>query len=148
MWEARHELVADARPEDVWPLWSDPARWADWNRDIECAWLEGPLESGAIARIKFRRRGTLRFRIIALEPGRLLIDETRLPLVRMGHAHRVEPVGEGVRIRNLVYLDGPAARLYGVLMGRRIRASVITFVERERELAEAAAAGGSGQRPT
>lgn len=147
MWEARHELVADARPEDVWPLWSEPARWSEWNRDIDHAWLEGPLDVGATARIRFRRRGTLRFRITALEPGRLLVDETRLPLTRMGHEHRVEPSGEGVRISNRIYLDGPAARLYAVLMGRRIRASVLTFVERERELAEAAR-GAAAQRPT
>ena len=148
MWEARHELAARARPEDVWPLWSDPARWIDWNRDIERAWLEGPLEVGATARIKFRRRGTLRFRITMLEPGRLLVDETRLPLVRMGHEHRVEPTGAGVRISNRIYLDGPAARLYALLMGRRIRASVITFVKREQELAEAARSRPAAQRPT
>lgn len=136
MWEVLHEDTADTRPHDVWQLWSDPARWPDWNRDIERASLEGPFALGSVARIKFRRGPALRFEITALEPERLFTDETRLPLARLGHEHRVEPAGGRVRIRNRLYFDGSAARLYGLLMGRRMRASVRRFVELEKRLAE------------
>ena len=139
MWEAAHEGVADARLEDVWSLWSEPARWSDWNPDIERASLEGPFEVGATARIKFRRSASLRFTITELEPERLFTDETRLPLARMGHEHRVELEGDRVRIRNRLYIDGRAAPLYAFLMGSRMRRSVARFVELETGLAEDAA---------
>ena len=136
MWEARHELATSAPPEVVWALWANADRWRDWNDDIEWARLDGPLERGATATIKFRRGRPMRFTVTALEPRRLFVDEARLPGARMGHEHRVEPTAAGARIANRIYIDGPAARLYALFVGRRIRASVVRFVERERELAE------------
>jgi hypothetical protein len=142
--EASHELEAAASPADVWGLWADPDRWSDWNGDIEQAWLEGPFEVGGRARIKFRGRPAMRFTVTALEHERLFVDEARLPLARIGHEHRLEALDGGVRILNRLYIAGPAAPLYGLVMGRRMRRSVIGFVERERELAERARAVGPG----
>ena len=138
VWVAAHELEADAPPEAVWALWEDAGRWPEWNEDIEWARLQGPLVAGARARIKFCRSVALDFAVTAVEPGRAFTDETRLPGVRMGHEHRVEPIGGRSLIRNRVYLDGPLAPILALAAGRRIDASVVRFVERERELAEAA----------
>ena len=78
------------------------------------------------------------FKVIDLEPTRRFTDEARLPGARLGHEHRVEPSDRGIVIRNRLYIEGPLERLYAALMGRRMRTSAKKFVERERDLAEAA----------
>src|SRR5919106_1296833 len=136
MWEASHAVRSIAEPSAVWALWSDPGRWSQWNDQIAQAELNGSFEVGTVARIKFKRGGTIHFTITKIEPERVFTDEARLPGARMGHEHRIDPTGEGIEIRNRLYITGPLARLYALLIGRSMRRSVPRFVERERELAE------------
>jgi hypothetical protein len=137
MWDARAEVVVRADAAAVWALWEDPRRWKDWNPQIAEAQLRGPFAVGGSARIRFKRSPRpLTFEITALEPGRLFTDEARLPGTRLGHEHLLERDGETTRIMHRLYFDGPAERIYVLLMGRRMRAAVRQFVERERGLVE------------
>jgi hypothetical protein len=138
MWETSADVEARASAAAVWELWEDATRWRDWNDQIASAELHGPLAVGTKARIRFKRSMPLVFTITALEHGRLLTDEARLPGARLGHEHRVDTTSRGAaRIRNRLYLDGPAERLWALLLGRQMQASVRRFVQREPELAEA-----------
>ena len=137
MFEASHSERSSASPAAVWALWSDPARWPDWNDQLESAELEGELAVGQTARVKFRRGGRMQFRIVALEPERVFTDEARLPGARLGHEHRLQPSGGGVEITHRLYVAGPLSGPFSLLLGRkRMRESVVRFIERERELAE------------
>ena len=137
MFEATHSERSSASPAAVWALWSDAARWPDWNEQLESAELEGEFSVGETARVKFRRGGRMQFRIVAVEPERLFVDEARLPGARLGHEHRLEPSGAGVEISHRLYVAGPLSGLFALLLGRkRMRESVVRFVERERELTE------------
>jgi hypothetical protein len=87
--------------------------------------------------VKLRRGGRMQFEIVRLEPERLFVDEARLPGARLGHEHRVTPEGKGSEITHRIYVRGPFSGLFALLLGRkRMSESVVSFVERERELAE------------
>jgi hypothetical protein len=77
----------------------------------------------------------MRFSITTLEPGTRFIDETSFPGARMGHEHRVEPLGDGAAIYHRLYIDGALERLYVALLGRQMRSSVKTFGPRAADLA-------------
>lgn len=137
LFEASHNERSTAEPAAIWSLWADAKRWPEWNDQLESGELEGPLEVGGNATVKFKRGGKMRFDIVALEPERLFVDEARLPGCRFGHEHRVEPAGSGCEITHRLYLKGPTSGLFARLFGRnKLRRSVERFVERERELAE------------
>jgi carbon monoxide dehydrogenase subunit G len=137
IWEASHTERSSATPEAVWALWSDPDRWPEWHPQIESGELEGEFAVGGKARVKLRRGGRMQLEILALEPQRLVIDETRMPGARLGHEHRLEPVGSGVEITHRLYVSGPLSGLFSLMLGRnRMRGLVVTFIERERELLE------------
>lgn len=137
MFEAVHSDRARAEAADVWALWADPGRWPDWNEQIESATLDGELAPGATASVKFRRGGTVKFEIVTLEPERLFIDEARFPGARVGHEHRLKPGTSSVEITHRLYVSGPLAGFWALMLGRkRMRESVVRFVERERELTE------------
>jgi len=134
MWETSADIETSAPPEAVWALWEDPARWPEWNEDIKRAELDCPFERGARAKVRFRRSLPLplTFTVTDLTRLRSFTDETRFPGCRMGHEHRIE----NGRVTNRLYLEGPAERSYGALMGRRLQRSVRRFVQREKALAE------------
>ena len=135
MFEASHTARAKACPEAIWALWADPARWPDWNDQLESAELHGNLAVGTEATIKFKRGGKMRFTVVELEPGRLFTDEAKLPGCRFGHEHRVEPAPGGAEITHRLYLKGPTSGAFSRLFGRkRMRESVVRFAEREQSL--------------
>jgi hypothetical protein len=147
VFEAAHSERSTADAAAVWALWADPARWPDWNEQIERVELDGELALGAEPRVKFRRGGTVRFEVMELEPERLLVDEARFPGARLGHEHRLAPGRSSVEISHRLYVSGPLSGLWALLLGRkRMRESVVRFVERERELAEPQARAASGRR--
>jgi hypothetical protein len=65
----------------------------------------------------FRTGLRLRFRVVEYEEGRLFTDEARLPGACMGHRHLVEPVGDGSRLTNTIYIEGPMAWLWRRVLG-------------------------------
>jgi hypothetical protein len=137
VWATRHQLECQADPLAAWELISDAARWPEWNHEIAWSRYEGPLQLGAVARIKFRRPGpALRFRVVELEPARLMTDETRLPGARMGHRHRVADLGGGrVLLENQIYIAGPLSALWAAAIGRKARRELPGMVERIAALA-------------
>ena len=137
VFEVSHSERAAATPAAIWALWEDPARWPDWNEQVEWAEFAGDLAPGAGVTIKFRRGGKMRFEVVALERGRLLIDEAKLPGCRLGHEHRVEPADGGCEISHRLYIAGPLSGFFSRLFGqKRMQQSVRDFIARERELAE------------
>lgn len=147
MFEAVHTERTSAEPAAIWALWADPARWSEWNEQIERAELDGELRVGATARIKFKRGGTVKFEVTAVEPERLFVDEARFPGARLGHEHRLSPAAGGCEVTHRLYVEGPLAALWSLMLGRkRMRESVARFTERERELAEPPAQGKHRRR--
>lgn len=145
--EAAHADRSTAEPAAVWELWSNPGRWPEWNEQVVSADLDGELRVGAEARVRFRRGGTVRSTVTALEPERLLVDEARFPGARLGHERRLDPGHSSVEIGHRLYVTGPLSGLWSLLLGRkRMREQVVRFVERERELTEPKAPPRSRRR--
>ncbi len=136
MFEASHTASTGSPPEAIWALWENPARWPEWNDQLESGELDGDLAVGAGATVKFKRGGKMRFTVVELDPGGLFTDEAKLPGCRFGHEHRVEPAGTGSKITHRLYLEGPTSGAFSRLFGRnRMRESVGGFVAKEIELA-------------
>jgi len=147
MFEATHSERSTAEPAAIWELWADPVRWPDWNEQLERVEFDGELRVGAEVRLKLRRGGTVRFAVSELEPERVFADEARFPGARLGHEHRLAPGKSSVEITHRVYLEGPLSGFWALMMGRkRLRESVVRFVERERELTEPKAGSRGGKR--
>ncbi len=135
VFEALHSGMTSAMPEAVWALWADASRWPEWNQQLESGELHGELAVGTEATVKYKRGGKMVFKVVELEPGRLFVDEAKLPGCRFGHEHRVEPSGEGSEITHRLYLKGLTSGAFSRMFGRkRMRQSVVSFVERETEL--------------
>ena len=91
MFETSHSAKASVPASAVWARWAKPARWPEWDSASRTPRPSGELAEGSEVRVKLRKGGTVRQRVIALEPGRRLVTEYPLPGARVGHEHSVEP---------------------------------------------------------
>ena len=128
MYRFECEAVLDAGPVAVWAVWTDVARWPEWDVSKEIARLDGPFEPGVSGWAK--QRGNLggSFTITAVEAGRRWVSECPVPLGKVIFDHVLEPAGKGrVRVIKRVEVDGgiaPLVRLFAAKMRRDISESL------------------------
>ena len=124
----RCEATFTAEPDAVWKLWTDVARWPEWDVSKEIARLDGPFEPGVSGWAK--QRGNLggSFTITTVDAGRRWVSECPVPLGKVVFDHVLEPLAGG-RVRVVKKVDvqggcGPLLRLFAPRMRRDIAASL------------------------
>ena len=126
------EATLQAGPAAVWAVWTDVARWPEWDVSKEIARLDGPFEPGVSGWAK--QRGNLggSFTITAVEAGRRWVSECSVLLGKVVFDHVLEPVAKGrVRVVKKVEVEGGIAPL------------VLLFVPKmRRDIAESLSALG------
>lgn len=139
MWSTTSNLEVDGvSAEAVWSrAYADAGSWPHWNDALASADLDGPFEVGSQARVRFRTGLRLRFTLVEVEPERVFTDESRLPGARMGHRHAIEPTGDGVRLTNTIYIAGPMARLWALLLGPQAKRGLAGWQRKAVDLARA-----------
>ena len=106
------EATLQAEPAAVWAVWTDVARWPEWDVSKEIARLDGPFQQGVSGWAK--QRGYLggSFTITAVEAGRCWVTECPMPLGRVDFDHLLEPVAGGrVRVVKRVWVQGGFAAI-------------------------------------
>jgi Polyketide cyclase / dehydrase and lipid transport len=122
------EAMLTADPAAVWALWTDVARWPQWDVSKEIARLDGPFEAGVSGWAK--QRGNLggSFTITMVEPGRRWVSECPVPLGKIVFDHVLEAHAGG-RVRVIKKVDvlggsGPLLRLFAPRLRRDITQSL------------------------
>jgi uncharacterized protein YndB with AHSA1/START domain len=134
MYEFECEATFEAEPDAVWKVWTDVARWPEWDVSKEMARLDGPFEPGVSGWAK--QRGNLggSFTITEVDAGRRWVTECPMPLGKVVFDHSLEPLDAGrVRVVKRVEVQGgfgPLLRLLTPKMRREITES-LTALERQ-----------------
>ena len=129
------EAVFQAGPDAVWKLWTDVARWPEWDVSKEIARLDGPFEPGTCGWAK--QRGNLggSFTLTAVEPGRRWVTECALPLGKVIFEHLLQPVAEGrVRVVKRAEVQGGLGSLLWLLAPRMRRDTAASLAALQRQL--------------
>lgn len=105
-------------PHVIYDCWARPDSWASWDPEVQDVIFDGPAKVGATGRITPRSGPSAEFTITALEPDRLLVNETSLPGTRLVFLHRVEPGDDGSRVVVEVSVVGALGWLWGRLLRR------------------------------
>jgi uncharacterized protein YndB with AHSA1/START domain len=131
MYEFECEATFAAEPDAVWKVWTDVARWPEWDVSKEMARLDGPFEPGVSGWAK--QRGNLggSFTITEVEAGRHWVTECPVPLGKVVFEHSLEPLDGGrVRVVKRVEVQGgfgPLLRLLAPKMRREITESLVAL---------------------
>ena len=125
------EATFEADPDAVWKVWTDVARWPEWDASKEIAQLDGPFEPGTCGWAK--QRGNLggSFTITVVDTGRRWVTECPVPLGKVIFDHVLEPVADGhIRVVKKVDVQGgsgPLLRLFAPKMRRDIAQSLVAL---------------------
>jgi hypothetical protein len=123
LWTTEHSIETTARPEEVWRVWSEVARWPEWNADLERAELSGPFATGSTITMHPRGGDAIELRIEETEERSGFVDVADLGVVVVRTVHRLSPIG-GERGRVVYRMDitGPQADDLGPEIGPQISA--------------------------
>jgi hypothetical protein len=114
------EATFEAEPDEVWKVWTDVARWPEWDVSKEIAQLDGPFEPGSCGWAK--QRGNLG------GPFTITAVECPVPLGKVVFHHTLEAVATGqVRVVKRAEVEGgagPLLRLFAPKMRRDTAASL------------------------
>jgi hypothetical protein len=132
------EALLEAEADTVWKVWTDVARWPEWDVSKEVAQLDGPFEAGARGWAK--QRGNLGgpFTITEVDCGRRWVSACPVPLGTVTFEHLLNPVDAGhVRVVKRADVQGgtaPLMRLLAPRMRRDTAASFTALQQRVRHL--------------
>src|SRR5215831_1841305 len=129
------EATLEAEPDVVWKLWTDVARWPEWDVSKEIARLDGPFQPGVSGWA--RQRGNLggSFTITEVEEGRRWVTECPMPMGKVIFVHLLEPAGRGhVRVVKRVEVQGAFGSLLR-LIAPRMRRDITESLGNLRRLA-------------
>lgn len=131
-----HTMRTNAAAGDVWAVWTDVARWPEWDGEFESAYIEGGrIALGARGSLRPRRGPASSFVVSEFEPEKGYAFSTRLPLCELVIRRRLGRDG-GTTFTHEVSFVGPLSYLFGALLGRRFRAALPGVMENVRSIAE------------
>jgi len=114
MWKVEHSIETSAAAESIWTLWSDVARWPEWNADLARAELDGDFAAGGAIRMTSVEGDVVELRIAEAERPERFVDQADVGPVTVRTIHQVEPVEpDRVRVVYRMEITGPDADTIG-----------------------------------
>ena len=106
-----------AAPADrVWAVLSDVERWPTWTASMSQVVLDGPLEVGAVAKIRQPKLPATAWTVTEVVPGRSFSWESKAPGSRAVGEHEITPTGDDTcEVRLMLDQTGPLGSLVGLL---------------------------------
>jgi uncharacterized protein YndB with AHSA1/START domain len=107
MYEFSFTTTIDASVERVWSVWSDMARYPEWDeRELELR-LDGPFAAGTTGYSKQRGNPGGPFRIVSVTPPTGWSNASALPNGELLISHALAAEGSGTRITKTYRVSGP-----------------------------------------
>ena len=138
---ALHErsVEVDAPPDAVWRVWSDTARWPEWNPDVVEMKVDGPFATGSEATMRTRAGRTHRMQLVDVTPLDHFVLATKVaPGMRLHFRCTVKELDPGrSRISQGVEMHGPMGALSAWRAAPKIAASFEPILRGLAQKAEA-----------
>ena len=104
-----HSVETAVSAAAIWACYEDVSTWPSWDAQAELVTRDGPFEAGSTGTMQFRGQDPLPYRLTAVEPLRLFVDETPVGDIVVRVSHLLEQLGSGqLRITYSAQIDGPA----------------------------------------
>lgn len=116
-----YTLETTATKEAIWGIWADVANWNTWDHGIEYSTLNGPFQTGSTGTLKPKGGPLVHTKLTRVEPLKLFIDETKLPLTRIIFTHHLSE-SKGKRIvTTKIEMKGLLAFFFAFVIGRNMK---------------------------
>jgi uncharacterized membrane protein len=109
-------FAVDAPADRVWAVLADVERWPTWTASMSRVVIDGPLEVGAVAKIRQPKLPATAWTVTEVVPGRSFSWESKAPGSRAVGGHEITPTGDATcEMRLMLDQTGPVGSLVGLL---------------------------------
>lgn len=106
--------------QDVWQMWADVNHWAEWHDDLDACQIEGEFKAGNHFYLTPKGMKPIKIAIIDMTEGESFTDCTPFFGAKLYDKHVVEEIPGGVRIHNELFVTGPLAWLWVMLVAKDV----------------------------
>jgi hypothetical protein len=117
----KHTVETKASASAVWSIWQDVQNWNTWDPGIEYATLNGPFEAGIKGTLKPKGGPLVQTCLTHVEPMKMFIDESKLPLARIIVIHTITESKGKRLVTHQIEMKGIFACLFAYLIGRNMK---------------------------
>ena len=127
MWTKSFSIVTkDVTKEQMWKLFADVNNWHNWDEGIEFAKLEGKFEKGNYFTLKPKGGPKVKVELLETLVNKSFLDVTTFPLAKMYDNHIFEEMPDGLKITNIISVEGVLSFVWIKLVAQNI-VSALTF---------------------
>ena len=137
--EIKESIEIRSTLAQVFRLYRDAGRWADWDPEVSSASLPGGLKLGAKGWLKPRVGPKAGIQIVEMTEQKSFSAQSRLPLCRMEFGHLLTEKEGGTVATHWVEFSGPLSFLFRYLIGRSIQAALPNTMQGLKKSSEARA---------
>ncbi len=116
------EIIETTAPiENVWRIWEDVSHWNTWDHGVEFTTINGPFSTGTTGTLKPKGGPLVHMKFIQVEPMKLFVTESKLPLAKIIFSHYVERTAGKTKVTHQIEMIGPLAFLFSFVIGRGMK---------------------------
>ena len=130
-------VTTNASKESIWELWKNVKEWSEWDEEVEWATLDGEFKHGQTGKLKPKGAPVSQFQITNCIPLQKFSDRAKLPLAILEFDHEItEEESERIVVKHRISITGPFARIFKVLLGKKLKVGLIKALPNLVRLAE------------
>lgn len=131
-----HTVTTSASLKSLWEIWTDVARWKEWDKGLKDASVKGPFEPGTKGKLIPDKGPRSTFKITEVIIHQTYTFKTRIPLGWLV-IKRMAKAEQGFTIfTHEVFFTGPFAKYFGKRLGRKYRLILPDVMQQVKQLAE------------
>ncbi len=116
-----HTVKTTASPSAIWQVWQDVPNWNTWDHGIEFSTINGPFETGTTGTLKPKGGPLVRTILTHVEPMKMFVDESTLPLTRIIVSHHITESEGKTLVTTHIKMKGLLSFLFAFLIGRNMK---------------------------
>jgi hypothetical protein len=121
----------------LYKVWSDVARWHQWDPDTQWAQLEGPFQAGTVGRIKPKKGFSAKMVVLEADPMRGFTVACPVIGSRMVFRHVMEQQPGNLSVTHTVVMEGWLRKALMIGVGRGLVHGLPLTLSRLKALCEA-----------
>ncbi len=139
MWKFEHTELTKASPQEIWKRWSKVELWAEQDKDVQWARLEGPFAVGSKILLKPKGSPKTSTYLTEVTVNKSFTSESKIPLgiLRFEHEMGKEKNKRGqIEFTHRVTITGPLTFFFRKLFGNNMAKGLPEMMQKLAILAE------------
>lgn len=124
-WEIKAVQTTNAKPQDIWEIWTDVSDWKSWDTDLEWSKINGKFEVGTTGTLKPKGWFSSNFTITEMNQDKSHCETTYLPFTTLQFNHTLEEISDRqVKITHNLKVSGLLSPLLWLTMRFKLRNTI------------------------